>query len=86
MKVAIEISYYPLQEEYETTIINFIDRLNHYDGIGIKTNSMSTQIVGDYDLVMQVLTKEMKTSLSEHHLSAMVLKILNKEVDLDFKF
>lgn len=85
MKVSVEISYYPLIAEYEPTIIQFINKLKEHQTIKVKTNSLSTQIVGDYDQVMKVLTEEIKTSLSEEQQSVMVLKILNKPVELVYR-
>ncbi len=78
MKIAVEISYYPLLADYEPTIINFIERLNFYQQIQVHTNSMSTQIIGSFDEVMSILAKEIKSVFTEEQTSIMVMKILNK--------
>ena len=52
MKLSVEVSLYPLKDEYIPVIKNFIDRVNTYAGLKVITSTMSTQIFGDYDLVM----------------------------------
>jgi uncharacterized protein YqgV (UPF0045/DUF77 family) len=80
MKTSIEISYYPLNREYVPPIREFIDRINKYEGIKARTNGMSTQIFGEYDLVMAALVKEMRQSF-EHPHSVFVMKVINADLD-----
>lgn len=82
MKTTIEISNYPLSEEFIPKIQDFIDRCNTYDDIIIKTNATSTHIVGDYDLVMQLIQKEVKTSFEKFGKQIFVIKILNGALDI----
>lgn len=77
MQVAVEISYYPLQADYSDTILDFIKALKEEKSIQIATNQLSTQISGDYNLVMQQLQKAMKASLENGPTASFVLKILN---------
>ena len=72
MKVSVEISFYPLKEEFGTPILKFIDKLNEYSALTIKSNSMSTQVFGDYGMVMDVLKEEIQTSFSEEEIAVMV--------------
>lgn len=76
MKTSLEISYYPLKEEFIPPIQSFIDRLNTYSEINIETNGMSTQVFGEYDEVMSIITKEMKAAM-ELPYSIFVLKVIN---------
>ena len=46
MKTSVEISYYPLNEEYTKPIEKFLEALRSYKEIKIITNGMSTQIFG----------------------------------------
>ena len=62
MKVTVELSKYPLNENYEPPILDFINRLNQHQNITVKTNATSTHVVGDYDVVMPILQQEIKTS------------------------
>ena len=77
MNASVEISMYPLIPDYETPIINFIERLNENEKLTVKTNAMSTQIVGDYDEIMTTLTKEIKAAFLNDKAVVMVLKIIN---------
>jgi uncharacterized protein YqgV (UPF0045/DUF77 family) len=80
MKTSAEISYYPLSEEYVPPIRGFIERINKYKGLTARTNGMSTQIFGEYDLLMEALSKEIKESFKHPH-SVFVMKIINADLD-----
>lgn len=80
MKTSVEISYYPLHHEYIPPIKEFIERINTYDGLVVRTNGMSTQIFGEYDLLMGALTREIKKSF-EHPHSVFVMKIINADLN-----
>jgi len=55
MKASVEISMYPLTEDYKPMIIAFIEQLKK-GGFRVEVNGMSTQIFGDFTEVMAVLT------------------------------
>lgn len=80
MKASIEISMYPLEKNYGTPILEFLERLKTHSNFLIQTNSMSTQIFGDYDEIMAVLTREMKTTFLKKKAVVMVLKVFNEDV------
>lgn len=79
MKTSIEISYYPLHDAYLLPIQDFIDRLNTHSEIVVKTNGMSTQVFGEYDSLMAILTAEIKRSIAVPA-SVFVLKIINADL------
>jgi uncharacterized protein YqgV (UPF0045/DUF77 family) len=80
MKISVEISMYPLQEAFETPILLFIERLKSHPGLLVRSNSMSTQIFGDYDVLTEALTREIKASFSEGIPSVLVMKWINLDV------
>lgn len=80
MKTSVDISYYPLNIEYIPPILDFISRLNTYEGIIAKTNGMSTQVFGEYFEVMDAITKEIHKSFEIPH-SVFVLKIINADLN-----
>jgi uncharacterized protein YqgV (UPF0045/DUF77 family) len=80
MKVSVDISYYPLLVEYVPFIKDFIARLNTHSTIIAKTNGMSTQVFGEYDEVMAILTAEIKKSFELPH-SIFVLKVINSDLN-----
>ncbi len=77
MKISVEISMYPLTQNYEPPILAFLEDLNLHKGIEVQTNGMSTQLFGDYDIVMGILTKDIKTAFEKEDKISMVMKILN---------
>jgi len=81
MRASVEISYYPLKEEFIPPIQAFIDQLNTYSEINVETNGMSTQVFGDYDEVMRIIFKEMKAAM-ELPYSIFVLKVINADLQI----
>lgn len=84
MKTTIEISNYPLSEDYEVRIVDFIKRCQAYN-FTTKVTATSTQITGDYDQVMQMLQSEMKSSFEKYGKMIFVVKFLYGELDLDIQ-
>jgi uncharacterized protein YqgV (UPF0045/DUF77 family) len=76
MDIGVEISLYPLHQEYIPPIQDFIDRLNADRRLRVVTNSMSTQVFGDYDAVMQALTRELRPTFADNDKAVFVMKIL----------
>ena len=76
MKIGVEISLYPLTEDYIPPIRGFIDRLNADGRFKVVTNDMSTQVFGAYDDVMQALTRELKPTFERDGKSIFVMKVL----------
>jgi uncharacterized protein YqgV (UPF0045/DUF77 family) len=82
MKTTVELSKYPLDADYEPPILEFIGRLKAHQNITVKTNATSTQVVGDYDEVMTLLQKEIKTSFEKYGKAIFVMKILNGDLGI----
>lgn len=80
MKASVEISYYPLEKNFIPPIQNFIDRLNTYENLVVKSNNMSTQVFGDYFEIMKAITIEIFKSF-ELPASVFVLKIINADLN-----
>ena len=76
MHTAIEISLYPLDENYIPPIKAFIERLNTYPEIKVITNSMSTQISGEHRRLFEILGKETEATFSETGRKVFVMKVL----------
>lgn len=77
MKVAVDISLYPLNAEFIPPIKDVIARLNRHEGIEVVTNPMSTQLRGEFDLVMDALKLEIGQSFEDLPKAVFVMKILN---------
>ena len=76
MKLSVEISKYPLANDYKAPIQAFIDLLAQQTDLHIVTNTMSTQIFGDYDTVMHALQKCMKWSMQTYGKLVFVCKFI----------
>ncbi|SUZ66573.1 uncharacterized protein METZ01_LOCUS19427 [marine metagenome] len=83
MDVSVEISLYPLNNEYIPPIQDFIDRVNDAEGLTVKTNVMSTQVFGNYEKVMSCLTAQMKETFEKHGKNVFVMKVLPGDLDQD---
>lgn len=77
MQVAVDISLYPLDADYVPPIKDVIERLKRHEQLEIWTNAMSTQIVGDYDVVMGALKQEIGTTFGKLPKAVFVLKMFN---------
>ena len=80
MKISVEISYYPLNQEYVPPIREFIDRLHNHKGLTVRTNGMSTQVFGEYGVVFDALRAEIEASFENPH-SVFVMKVINADLN-----
>lgn len=78
MKISVELTLTPLQDNYEPAIINFIKQLRA-SGLTVKENPLSTQVYGDYDEVMGILNKEMKSAFEAIDRGLMYIKIVKSD-------
>ena len=85
MKVSVEISMYPLNEDFGAPILNFIKSLNNNAKLSVKTNSMSTQVFGEYQDVMAALQKNMEPVFADKMKTVMVMKFINADLDYNFE-
>jgi uncharacterized protein YqgV (UPF0045/DUF77 family) len=76
MQSAVEISMYPLTGEYRPLIQKFIDRLNIYPEMTVRTNSLSTQVWGPLDRVLQMVAAEIERSAADAPQLVFVMKVL----------
>ena len=81
MQVAIDISLYPLDADFIPPIKDIISRLSQHEGIEVEYNRMSTQLRGDYDVVMPVLTQEIRNTFVNVPKAVFAIKILNNPVN-----
>ena len=60
MQVSIDVSLYPLNEKFVPSIDDFISDLKKYDNFEVRTNSMRTQLFGNFDDLISVLKIEIE--------------------------
>jgi uncharacterized protein YqgV (UPF0045/DUF77 family) len=63
MRISVDISLYPLTEDYVEPILAFIAQLESNSKLIVKRNSLSTQVFGEYRDVMDMLDKEIPHSV-----------------------
>ena len=76
MDIGVEISLYPLKDEFIPPIRGFIDRLNADGRFKVVTNDMSTQVFGELDEVFATLQREIRASFEAGPRAVFVTKIL----------
>jgi len=81
MQIAVDISLYPLDEDFITPIKNIIERLGQHDGVEVERNRMSTQLRGEFDVVMPILSEEIRTTFDNVSKCVFAIKILNNPVN-----
>ena len=77
MRIAVDISLYPLTEQFIPPIKDVIARLAAHKDIEVLTNPMSTQLRGDFDVVMPALQAEIRESFEQLPKAVFAIKILN---------
>lgn len=75
MYLSVQLSCYPLKDDYKPPILELIERLKQ-TGLEVYPGRMSTEIFGDYDEVMSVLSDTMKWSFETYGKSVFVAKIM----------
>lgn len=79
MIATVEISMYALTDDYASKVIDFIQRIKKYPNIRVEVNGLSTQLFGEYDYLMDVLKKEMKTDF-DNGKAVFLLKLAGSEL------
>jgi uncharacterized protein YqgV (UPF0045/DUF77 family) len=77
MQVAVDISLYPLDADFIPPIKDVIERLNAHEGLEVWTNAMSTQVIGEFDDVMDALRQEIGSTFEQLPKAIFVMKMLN---------
>lgn len=80
MKLSVEVSLYPLKDEYIPAIKDFIARMNGYPALEVITNTMSTQIFGDFDQVMDAVKAEVRKTYEQFGRGIFVCKFIEGDL------
>jgi len=80
MEIGVEISLYPLAEQFVPEIHDFIARLAAAGDLKVVSGSLSTQIFGEYERVFETLRRELRVTFESRGeqggKAAFVLKVL----------
>ena len=78
MNISVELTLTPIQDDFEPAIINLIKNLRA-SGLTVLENPLSTQVYGDYDRVMEVLNREIKTAFEMIDKGLLYMKIVKSD-------
>ncbi len=78
MKCSIEISMYPLSENYEEIVLGFLSKLDER-GLNYRVSGISTQIFGEINEVWDKLGEAIGESYEEFPKASFVIKMLSGE-------
>ena len=73
MKISVELTLLPLNDEFKTSIKEFIVQLRTL-GFKVLENPMSTQVYGEYDALMPALQVAIKTRFEREEAVVLNLK------------
>ena len=73
MKISVDISMYPLAKDFKQPILAFIQSLQTNPEIDVRRNTMSTQIFGEFDVLMPLLNNNMKKAMETDKSVVMIL-------------
>jgi uncharacterized protein YqgV (UPF0045/DUF77 family) len=73
--IGVELSLYPLTADYTAPIKDFLARLQAAPGLKVVTSSLSTQVFGPYEQVLELLGREMRATLGATQKSVFILKV-----------
>jgi uncharacterized protein YqgV (UPF0045/DUF77 family) len=76
MIITVEISMYPLQENYKDLITAFIERLHTYEGLRINTTVTATTVIGEFQAVMRMFSEMLAWSYNTHGKAVFVTKFI----------
>ena len=75
MKISVEISDYPLRQDYRQPISALLTRLSQHPSLEVEYGKMSRFIFGDYADIMPLLEAEMGKTLQAIPQSVFVIKL-----------
>ncbi len=78
MNISVELTFSPLQDDFEEHIVNFIKKMR-VSGLTILENPLSTQVFGEYDKVMNVLQTEIKIAFELMDKGLLYMKIVKSD-------
>lgn len=82
MTLTAELSLYPLKPDYIPIIQAFIDDLNTREGLTVVTNAMSTQLRGEYELVLRAVSETLRASAERFGEQVLVCKFIPMALDI----
>ncbi len=76
MRIAVDVSLYPLNAEFVPPIKSFIERIAARPGLSIEYNALSTQVSGELDAVFEALRAEIGRTFEGPDRAVFVMKMV----------
>ncbi|GGH67234.1 MAG: hypothetical protein EP346_13765 [Bacteroidetes bacterium] len=80
MIFTVEISCYPLSENYLEIVDSFIVAMNQYPDLKVVTHHSSTLVIGPSSSVFPALEKEIQNSFETYGKASFVMKVLGGDL------
>ncbi|WGD36048.1 hypothetical protein [Olleya sp. YS] len=78
MNISVDLTLSPLQDDYEQHVIDFIKALRDSE-FKVLENPLSTQIFGDFDLLMPFLNQKIKESFQNQDICVLTMKVVKTD-------
>lgn len=78
MEISLDISLYALQDDYKTPVKSFIDKISQDKELTLVYNDLSTQVYGNYDRIMALMTQEIAEVFKNSPDTVFVLKMVGR--------
>ena len=82
MRVTAEMSLYPLADDALEKILLFIEEIQADARLEIVVNQLSTQVRGELEVVMAVITRALARSFTAGGSQVLVVKVLNADLPI----
>ena len=83
MQITIDVSMYPLDQDYKPPIKDFIRQLHRCSELVLVTNQISTQVRGEFDAVTAALNACMKQTMQGGSKVIFVTKYINADLEIE---
>jgi len=78
MKISVDLTLSPLSNNYEQHVIDFIKALRDSD-FTVLENPLSTQVFGEFDLLMPFLNEKIKASFENQDICVLTMKVVKTD-------
>jgi len=79
MIISVELSLYPLMDDYLEVVRAFIKKLQSFEHVEVIRNGMSTQLFGEFKVVMPAVSALLEESFSQYGKQILVAKFFNDD-------
>ena len=76
MELTVDVSMYPNREEFIPPIDGFIEKINRYDNLKVKTFPTSTVVQGEFQHAMQAVQQTIAECYEEYGMAVYVVKYI----------